>query len=76
MKLFRQLSTPRLVALFVALFAVGAALGVGAVAALGSSAESPPAKPLDQALLGALHEQKPLLVEVVPEACDLRCRPR
>jgi len=58
-KLFRRLSTPRLLALIVALVAAAAAASVGSMAALGSSAQTPPSKPLDQALETALTAPTP-----------------
>jgi hypothetical protein len=59
MKLFRQLSTPRLLALVAVIVVAAAAVSVGAMAALGSSAQTPPAKPLDQALLEAVQAPQP-----------------
>jgi hypothetical protein len=59
MKLFRRLSTPRLVGLILAAVAVAVAASVGSLAALGSSAETPPPKPLDQAIEGALTAPQP-----------------
>src|SRR5690242_5532002 len=59
MKLFRTLSTTRLLALFVAVVAIAAAAGVGSMAALGSSAPTPPPKPLDQAIQEALNANEP-----------------
>jgi outer membrane lipoprotein-sorting protein len=52
-RIFRQLSTPRLLGLLVAVVAVGVGMSVAAMAALGSSSPTPPAKPLDQALQDA-----------------------
>jgi len=52
-RIFRQLSTPRLLGLLAAIVAVGVAASVVAMAALGSSSPTPPAKPLDQALQDA-----------------------
>jgi hypothetical protein len=59
-KLFRQLSTTRLLALLAAVAAVAALAAVGAMAAFGSSAQTPPAKPLDQALQDALQAPQPV----------------
>jgi outer membrane lipoprotein-sorting protein len=59
MKLFRRLSTARLLLLIGATVAVAAAASMGSMAALGSSAQSPPAKPLDQALQDALNAPTP-----------------
>lgn len=53
MRILRQLSTPRLLGLLAAVIAVAVGVSVGAMAALGSSSPTPPAKPLDQALLDA-----------------------
>jgi hypothetical protein len=58
-KLFRQLSTPRLFALIGALVAAAVGASVGSMAAFGSSAQTPPAKPLDQALEDALKAPQP-----------------
>jgi hypothetical protein len=59
MKLFRRLSTPRLLLLIAAIVVVAAAASVGSMAALGSSGQTPPAKPLDQALEDALTAPTP-----------------
>ena len=59
MKLFRQLPTRRLLALLAAVTAAAAAASFGALAALGSSAQTPPPKPLDQALEDALTAPQP-----------------
>jgi len=59
MKLFRKLSTPRLLALVTVIVVAAAAVSIGAMAALGSSAQTPPAKPLDQALLEAVQAPQP-----------------
>ena len=59
MKLFRRLSTPRLLLLVAAIVAAAAAASIGSMAALGSSAQTPPAKPLDQALEDALNAPTP-----------------
>jgi outer membrane lipoprotein-sorting protein len=48
--IFRQLSTPRLLGLLATIVAVAVGASVVAMAALGSSSPTPPAKPLDQAL--------------------------
>jgi hypothetical protein len=58
-RLFRQLSTRRLLALLATVAAAAAATSFGALAALGSSAETPPPKPLDQALEDALSAPQP-----------------
>ena len=52
-RIFRQLSTPRLLGLLAAVAAVAVGASVVAMAALGSSSPTPPAKPLDQALRDA-----------------------
>jgi outer membrane lipoprotein-sorting protein len=52
-KIFRELSTPRLVGVIAAVVAVAVGASVLAMAAVGSSAQTPPAKPLDQALKDA-----------------------
>jgi outer membrane lipoprotein-sorting protein len=52
-RIFRQLSTPRLLGLLAAIVAVGLAASVAAMAAFGSGSPRPPAKPLDQALQDA-----------------------
>ena len=59
MKLFRSLSTPRLLALVVAVVAITAAASVGSMRAFGSSAPTPPPKPLDQAIMAALNAPEP-----------------
>jgi outer membrane lipoprotein-sorting protein len=59
MNLFRRLSTPRLLLLVVAIVAVAAAASIGSMAALGSSGQTPSAKPLDQALEDALTAPTP-----------------
>jgi hypothetical protein len=59
MKLFRRLSTPRLLLLVAGAAAAAVAAGIGSMAALGSSAQTPPAKPLDQALGAALGAPTP-----------------
>jgi hypothetical protein len=59
MKIFRQLSTPRLIALVAALIASCVAAGVGSMAAFGSSAATPPPKPLDQAVEDAVAAAQP-----------------
>ena len=59
MNLFRRLSTPRLLLLVGAIVAVAAAATIGSMAALGSSGQTPPAKPLDQALEDALTAPTP-----------------
>ena len=59
MRIFRQLSTRRLIALLVAVATVAAAASFGAMGAFGSSAQAPPAKPLDQALLDAVKAPEP-----------------
>jgi len=59
MKLFRRLSTARLLALVVSVVAAAAAASVGAIAAAGSSAQTPPPKRLDEALLDALRAPQP-----------------
>jgi outer membrane lipoprotein-sorting protein len=53
LKIFRQLSLPRLLALIAATVAVAVGASVGAMAAIGSSAPTPPPSPLDQALRDA-----------------------
>ncbi len=53
MKMFRQLSTPRLLGLIAAVVAVAVGASALAMAAVGSSGPTPPAKPLDQALRDA-----------------------
>jgi hypothetical protein len=58
-KLFRQLSTPRLLALILVVAAAATGASVAAVAAVGSSTQTPPAKPLDQALEDALKAPQP-----------------
>jgi hypothetical protein len=58
-KLFRQLPTRRLLALLAAVAAAAAAASFGALAALGSSAQTPAPKPLDQALEDALTAPQP-----------------
>ena len=58
MKLFRTLSTARLIALAVVVVAVAAG-GAFAVAATGGSGSTPPPKPLAQAIHDALAGQKP-----------------
>jgi outer membrane lipoprotein-sorting protein len=52
-KMFRQLSTPRLLGLIAAVVAVAVGASALAMAAVGSSGPTPPAKPLDQALRDA-----------------------
>jgi hypothetical protein len=52
-KIFRQLSTPRLLGSIAALAAVVVGASALAMGAIGSSAPTPPAKPLDQALKDA-----------------------
>ncbi len=59
MKLFRQLSTPRLLILIAAIVVAAAAASIGSLAALGSNGQTPPAKPLDQALEDALTAPTP-----------------
>ncbi len=59
MKLFRQLSTRRLVALIAGVVVAALAAGIATMAALGSSAQTPPPKPLDQALLSAVNSSTP-----------------
>jgi outer membrane lipoprotein-sorting protein len=59
LRIFRQLSTPRLLALIAAAVAAAAAASVIVVAAAGSSAQTPPAKPLDQALVDATSAAEP-----------------
>jgi hypothetical protein len=59
-RLFRQLSTPRLLALLAAVVAIGVAAAFGGMAAAsGSSAPTPPPKPLDQAIQDALNAPEP-----------------
>ncbi len=53
MRIFRELSLPRLLALLAATVAVAVGASVLAMAALGSSAPTPPARPLDRALRDA-----------------------
>jgi len=53
-----MLSTRRLLAL-ISVLVVAAAAGIASVSALGSSAETPPPKPLDQALEDALSAPRP-----------------
>jgi outer membrane lipoprotein-sorting protein len=52
-KIFRQLSTPRLLGVIAVVVVVAVGASVLAMAAVGSSAPTPPAKPLDQALRDA-----------------------
>ena len=59
MKLFRTFSTPRLLALLAAVVAIAAAASIGSIAAFGSSAPTPPPKPLDQAIKDALNAPEP-----------------
>jgi hypothetical protein len=59
MKLFRRLSTPRLLLLVAGIAAAAVAASIGSMAALGSSAQTPPPKPLDQALEAALGAPTP-----------------
>jgi outer membrane lipoprotein-sorting protein len=59
MKLFRRLSTSRLLILIAATVGVAAAASIGSMAAIGSSAQTPPAKPLDQALEDGLNAPTP-----------------
>jgi hypothetical protein len=59
MKVFRRLSTARLVGLLAAVVAVAAAASAGSMAAFGSSAETPQPKPLDQAIEDALTAPAP-----------------
>jgi outer membrane lipoprotein-sorting protein len=58
-RIFRQLSTRRLLALLVAVAALAVGASMAAVAATGSSAPTPPAKPLDQAIHDALTAKAP-----------------
>jgi hypothetical protein len=58
-RLFRQLSTRRLIALIVLVVGVAVGAGVGSMAALGNSAQTPPPLPLDQALHDALTAPAP-----------------
>jgi outer membrane lipoprotein-sorting protein len=58
-RIFRQLSTPRLLGLLAAVVAVGIGMSVAAMAALGSSSPTPAAKPLDQALQDAAGAARP-----------------
>ena len=53
MRIFRQLSTPHLLGLLAAVVVVAIGASVAAMAALGSSAPTPTAEPLDQALRDA-----------------------
>jgi outer membrane lipoprotein-sorting protein len=59
LKIFRQLSTPRLIGSIAVLVAVAVGASVLAMTAFGSSAPTPPAKPLDQALKAATSETAP-----------------
>lgn len=59
MKIFRQLSTPRLLGLMAAVVAVAVGASALAMTAVGSSAPTPPAKPLDQALKDATGATSP-----------------
>ncbi len=59
MKLLRQLSTRRLIALIAGFVAAAVATGVGSIAALGGSTQAPPPKPLDQALEAAVTAPRP-----------------
>jgi outer membrane lipoprotein-sorting protein len=59
MKLFRTLSTTRLVVLLVSVAALAAAAAALAVAASGGSGDTPPAKPLAQAIHDSLGAPKP-----------------
>jgi hypothetical protein len=58
-RIFRQLSTPRLLGLLAAVVAVAVAASMIAMAAFGSSSPTPPAKPLDQALRDAAGATRP-----------------
>jgi outer membrane lipoprotein-sorting protein len=59
-RIFRQLSTPRLLGLLAAVVAVAVGASVIAMAALGSSSPTPPAIPLDQALRDAATAPGPI----------------
>ena len=59
MKLFRRISTPRLLILAAGIAGVAVAASIGSMAAFGSSAQTPPAKPLDQALEASLGAPTP-----------------
>ena len=59
MKIFRRLSTARLLALIAAIVAVASAASIGSMAAFGSSAQTPPPKSLDQALEDAVSAPTP-----------------
>jgi hypothetical protein len=58
-KLFRQLSTRRLLLLIGVVVAVAVGASVLAMSAIGSSAQTPPAEPLDQAIHDALQAPTP-----------------
>jgi len=58
-KVFRQLSTPRLLGSIAALLAVAIGASVLAVTAFGGSAPTPPSQPLDQALKDAISKAAP-----------------
>jgi hypothetical protein len=59
MRLFRRLSTLRLLALVAGVVVIAAAVTAGSMAAFGSSAPTPPPKPLDLAIHDALSAPEP-----------------